>query len=291
MLRQRLQKIEEQRKQDEASRADLGLKLERSSPFTDLLNRLIKASNLDDLIASSAIKTKPTEIVVIAGLLGCVGLLLGFLTPKGFLGIILSIAMPIAFAYSPIYFLQYKAKKRRQKFDEKFPEALGLMARALQAGSGLTSALGMAANELPDPCGTEFKKAFDEINFGISFNDAISSMAARVKSADLNFFVTALVIQRETGGNLAELLQGLGHTIRERQKLSRKVQIISAEGRLSGNVLISLPFIMIALLTLINPGYVELLWSTEAGQSSVTAGLIMMGVGAILIRRIVTIKV
>lgn len=292
LLRSKLHQIQGLRKSDGIYREPEGAQKKIPSFSENLLERITKAAFLNDLIVGSGTKIRPIEVLGISGLLAAIGLVLSIIfAPKGIIAVVPVLLFPTALAATPFLFLQQKAVIRRRKFDEKFPEALGLMARSLQAGSGLTSALGMAASEVPDPCGTEFKKAFDEINFGISFNDAISNMSLRVKSQDLNFFVTALLIQRETGGNLAELLNGLAHTIRERQKLARKVQIISAEGRLSGNVLIALPLIMVALLSIINPTYISLLWSTKPGQSAIYFGLTMMIIGAFLIRRIVNIKV
>lgn len=291
MLRGRLKQIENMRKAG-GLHADNQLdKPNRFGSVSEWVDRLAQSEYVTNLIVRSAAKIRPIELLGIsAGLVG-LGLLLAFLTPKNVLGVILSLLLPFILGASPFMVLNFKATRRQKQFDEKFPEALGLMARALQAGSGLTSALGMVASELPDPCGTEFKKCFDEINFGITFNDAIVNMAGRIKSQDLDFFVTALLIQRETGGNLAELLNGLAHTIRERQKLARRVLIISAEGRLSGNVLLALPVAMAGLLTLVNPDYIDLLWTTEPGRKSVLFGLVMMGIGAVIIRRIVTIKV
>lgn len=291
MLRDRLKQIEALRKADGLPIDQSKAKDAKSELLQDFLDKIAESEYINGLIIGSAVKIRPIEVLGISGSLAAIGVVLALLTPKNALGNILSVLLPIIFAAAPFLYLSFKTNKRRKKFDEKFPEALGLMARALQAGSGLTTAIGMVANELPDPCGTEFKKAFDEINFGITFDDAISNMANRVKSQDLNFFVTALLIQRETGGNLAELLNGLAHTIRERQKLKRKVQIISAEGRLSGNVLIALPIVMAGLLTVINPDYINLLWSTEPGQTAVYTGVTLMMIGAALIQRIVTIKV
>jgi tight adherence protein B len=291
MLRSRLKQIEGLRKADGLGAGYAFDKAQKPNPMQDFLERIGRSEYLNNLILRSAAKITPIEIIGIAAGMAGLGLLFSFFTPDNVLGVVLSILLPIILAASPFVVLNFKASRRKKRFDEKFPEALGLMARALQAGSGLTSALGMVANELPDPCGTEFKKAFDEINFGISFNAAITNMVSRVQSQDLDFFVTALLIQRETGGNLSELLNGLAHTIRERQKLARKVQIISAEGRLSGNVLIALPVAMTALLTIVNPDYINVLWSTEPGKKSVFFGLTMMVIGAFIVRRIVTIKV
>lgn len=292
LLRARLKQIETLRQTDGLHADSESSQKKGDGALAEFIAKLSNSESLNSLIVSSGTKLRPIDVFGMVALLAALGLIIAIvISPKNLLGGLLLMAIPAIFASGPFIFLQQKANWRRKKFDDKFPEALGLMARSLQAGSGLTSAIGMAAGEVPEPCGTEFKKAFDEINFGIPFNDAISNMSNRVKSQDLNFFVTALLIQRETGGNLAELLNSLAHTIRDRQKLARKVRIISAEGRLSGNVLIAMPFLMVGLLTLINPKYIGLLFTTPQGQTAVYFGLTMMVIGALLIRRIVNIKV
>lgn len=261
--------------------------------FSDTIGKLIDAKWVERVISSAGVKITPTEFIGISAVLAVAGILLAFMFVKSNnpLGWLIGISLPFVLATIPFVFLQRKIAVRRRKFDEQFPEALGMMARALQAGGSLTSALGLAASELSDPCSTEFKQTTDEINFGVGFNQAIANMADRIQSQDLNFFITALTIQRDTGGNLSELLNGLAYTIRERQKLTQKVQIISAEGRLSGNVLIALPFAMAATLTAINPDYMNFLWSTEAGQRLVYICIVMMAIGAFTIRRVVNLKI
>lgn len=292
-LRRRLKEIKASRETGGASSSVLRSESAADELLSQLLGRFVDSAFVSRLLSSAAVSIKPTEFVGITAVLGITGFLLALFVIKSnnSLSWIFAVALPCLLAAVPTLVLQRKAAARRKKFDEQFPEALGMMARTLQAGGSLASALGLAASELPDPCGVEFKKTADEINFGIGFNQAVANMADRIQSQDLNFFITALTIQRDTGGNLAELLNGLAYTIRERQKLAQKVRIISAEGRLSGNVLIALPFAMAAALTAINPEYMNFLWSSETGQSMVYTCLVMMAIGALAIRRIVTLKI
>jgi len=191
----------------------------------------------------------------------------------------------------PVLYLQRAAQTRRTLFENKLPEALDFLARALRAGHSITVAMGMAGNELADPIGTEFKAVFDEIGFGIPFNESMSNMAKRINSSDLDFLVIALLIQRETGGNLTELLEGLAKTVRDRIKLQGKVRTLSAEGRYSAMLLGSLPFILGSILSLINPAYMEPMWSTPQGHSLLITGTVLLVVGFIILNKIAKIKV
>lgn len=191
----------------------------------------------------------------------------------------------------PVLRLNYSAKKRRQQFESKLPEALDFIARALRAGHSITVAIGMAGDELSEPIGSEFKTVFDEIGFGISFQEAMTEMTQRIRSSDLDFLVTALLIQKETGGNLTELLDGLSKTVRDRIKFQGKIKTLSSEGRLSAILLGTLPFILSGVLSLLNPQYMSVLWQTQKGQSMLITGALLLMVGFISLSRIIRIKV
>jgi tight adherence protein B len=191
----------------------------------------------------------------------------------------------------PTAYLMHLEKKRRLAFEGQLPEALDFMMRALRAGHGLSAALGMVGDELPQPVGSEFKITFDHINLGMSFDDALADMAQRIQSNDLNFFVIALTLQRKTGGNLTELLNNLSRTVRERIKLKGKIRVLASEGKLSGLMIGALPFVLGLILTAINPVYMATLWTTPTGQKLVLAGLVMMALGALWMWKIVQIKV
>lgn len=202
-------------------------------------------------------------------------------------------ALPCALVIASLPFFQLvrAAARRRTQFEDKLPEALDYLTRALRAGHSITVAIGMAANELADPIGTEFRKVFDEIGFGIPFDESMNAMAGRVNSPDLSFLVIALLIQRETGGNLTELLDGLAKTIRERIKFKGKIKTLSSEGRFSALLLGSLPFVLGAILSLLNPSYMRPLWETPQGQNLLVIGAVLLVVGFVALSRITNIKV
>ena len=223
-----------------------------------------------------------------AGLgLGLGMLVLGFTPLPGWL----AAGLAGAGVAAPVLWLQRLASRRRARFEAQLPEALDFMTRALRAGFGLTVALGMVGDELPAPIGVEFKQGFDQISIGMSFEDAMADMAERLQSSDLNFLVIALVIHRQTGGNLTELLTSLARTVRERIKLKGKVRVLASEGRLSGLLIGALPFLLAAILSMVNPDYMSSLWLTPAGQTLVGVGLSLMAVGGVWMWKIVQIRV
>jgi tight adherence protein B len=199
--------------------------------------------------------------------------------------------LAVAIASTPVLWLSRQASQRRRTFEAKLPETLDYISRALRAGQSLTSAIGMVHKEFPDPIGHEFKTVSDEIGFGIPFKDAISQLADRVQSSDLNFFVISLMIHHETGGNLTELLDGLAKTIRERGKLRGKIRTLASEGRASAWVLGIMPFAFAGIISLLNPGYLSVLRTTPQGHALLLTGGVLMAVGFILLNRIIQIKV
>ncbi|NTW53712.1 MAG: type II secretion system F family protein [Chlorobaculum sp.] len=205
--------------------------------------------------------------------------------------IFLLIALAAAIDAIPVLWLSYLANQRCKAFEKKMPETLDYISRSLRVGHSLTSAMGRVGKEFPDPIGTEFKTVFDEINFGISFKEAIGQLSDRVKSKDLNFMVIALIIQHDTGGNIAELLDVLSVTMRERFKLRSKVHALSAEGRLSAMILGSLPFVLIGIMVLMNYDYISVLWTEPKGHPLLYIGGGLMVIGFILINRLSDIKV
>lgn len=256
--------------------------------FSWLDNKLSGFSALKLLLIRSDSDKTPAEFAVLSLGLMFAGFFIGFLGRLGPVGII---NIGFIFAFMPWWYLSGKANKRRLKFEDQFPEALDFISRSLRAGHGLAASLGMAGNELPSPVGPELKITFDEINFGITFQEAMANLMARINSSDLTFFTVAVVIQRETGGNLTELLGNLAKLIRDRIKLKGKVRVLASEGKFSGILLGALPFILGALLTVINPDYMSTLWYTPEGQRLIVIGLGMMVVGAFFMHRIVQIKV
>jgi len=191
----------------------------------------------------------------------------------------------------PFLVLSQKRTKRLRKFEEQFTEALDLISRALKAGHAFANGMKMAADELPEPVGPEFRKTFDEQNFGLPLKDALLNLAGRVPILDVRFFATAVLIQRETGGNLSEILENLAHVVRERFKILRQVRVYTAHGRLTGYVLLALPFALAIALSFINPEHMELLFRERMGQTMLVGAMVSQIVGYFWIRQVVKIEV
>lgn len=191
----------------------------------------------------------------------------------------------------PCLYLMDKGRKRVEKFRAQLHEALDLIARALRAGHSFTNALKLAADEFEDPLGTEFEETLDEINFGVSVPDALRNMAQRVGCKEVQYFVVAVIIQRDTGGNLAELIESLAHIVRERFKFDGKVRILAAEGKVSAVILIILPFAVAFWVWMTTPSFLDPLFDTEVGHIMIAAAAVMMVVGSLVIRNMIKIEV
>jgi len=202
----------------------------------------------------------------------------------------MAVGAAVGFAL-PFLVLSQKRTKRLRKFEEQFPEALDLISRALKAGHAFANGMKMAADELPEPVGPEFRKTFDEQNFGLPLKDALLNLAGRVPILDVRFFATAVLIQRETGGNLSEILENLAHVVRERFKILRQVRVYTAHGRLTGYVLLALPFALAIALSFINPEHMELLFRERMGQTMLVGAMVSQIVGYFWIRQVVKIEV
>jgi tight adherence protein B len=191
----------------------------------------------------------------------------------------------------PLVWLWNKRRMRLAKFASQLPDGLELVARALRAGHSLQAGLHVVAEEMPAPISDEFGRVFEESNLGISVEEAMKSMCDRVPNLDLRFFVTSVGVQRQTGGDLAEILDKIGYVIRERFKILGQVKALTGEGRLSGIVLIALPFALFLFMLNSKPDYVESLWTTDLGRKMSIAAIIGQIIGALVIRKIVNIKV
>jgi tight adherence protein B len=203
----------------------------------------------------------------------------------------LSLLLGVAAGSSPYAYLAWKRAARLRRFEASLPEAIDLMARALRAGHAITSAIEMVAQEIPAPVSSEFRLVFEEQNFGLPLREAMLNLARRVPLADVQFLVTAVLVQKETGGNLAEVLDKTTAVIRERNRLKGQLRIYTAQGRVTGVILCALPFLLFALLDFLNPGYEGVLLRDPLGIQLVYAGLVMMVLGVLVIRKIVDIKV
>ena len=192
---------------------------------------------------------------------------------------------------APFVFLNVKRTRRLHAFEEHFPEGLDLISRALKAGHAFATGLKMVADEMPEPVGPEFRKTFDEQNFGLPLKDALDNLTVRVPLLDVRFFATAVLIQRETGGNLSEVLENLAHVVRERFKILRQVRVYTAHGRFTGYVLLALPAVLCVALSFINPEHMNLLFRERMGQIMLVGALVMQTIGYVWIKQVIKIEV
>jgi tight adherence protein B len=203
----------------------------------------------------------------------------------------LPIVALVAGAAAPTCFLMFKKSRRMAQFEEQFPEALDLLSRALRAGHAFQTAMGMVADDLKEPVGPEFRKTFDQQNFGLPLRDSLFQLADRLPLMDVRFFTTAVLIQRDTGGNLAEILDNLAHVVRERFRIRRDIRTKTAHGRFTGLVLLGLPAGLGVILAMINPDHMDLLFTHRIGQMLIGIAIVMQTVGFFWIRRILDLEV
>jgi tight adherence protein B len=223
----------------------------------------------------------------------CLGAFLipGYLVYLRTSNIIFGLAIGAAFGFAPIGYVMFKRNKRMSKFEEGLPEALDLICSALRVGHSLNSALGLVTRECPDPVGTEFRVTFDEQNYGLELKTALENMTNRVPVQDLRIVVTGILIQKESGGNLAEVLEKAADVIRERFRLKRQIMTHTAQGRLTGVILTLLPVVLGCALYFVNPKMMSLLWTREIGIKLLYAAGGMIVVGGLIIRKIVNMDV
>ena len=247
-----------------------------------------KGADLAVWVEQSGARISLSALLLISALLG---VLFGFIVSGALrMGIGWVVGGALGFAL-PFIVLRAKRTRRLRKFEEEFPEALDLIARALKAGHAFATGLKMVADEMPEPIGPEFRKTFDEQNFGLPLKDSLTNLTVRIPLLDVRFFSTAVLIQRETGGNLAEILENLGHVVRERFKILRQVRVYTAHGRLTGYVLLGLPVFLAIALAFINPEHMQLLFRERMGHMMLGATAVMQTIGYFWIKQVVKIEV
>jgi tight adherence protein B len=263
--------------------------IEGPLPGLDRLMARSKAgSSLARLIDQSGVRTTPSGVIIMSLAAALImGVVVSWLVPQPF-------AAPIAALMAggaPLAWLMNRRSSRMKRFEEQFPEALDLLARAIRSGQAFQTALGMVADELPDPVGPEFRKTFDQQNYGLPLRDALNEMSVRISILDVRFFVTAVLIQRDTGGNLAEILDNLAHVVRERFKIRRQVRVHTAHGRFTGFVLLALPAALAIALTFINPEHMQTLFRERTGQMMLIGAMVLQTIGFFWIRKVIKIEV
>ena len=262
--------------------------LSNTPALQQLLLKMPRASQLDRLLQQAGKATTVSHLLTICLLLMLGGLIAGMLLRWAWPVTLLASA---GLAVLPFLQLLRSRTKRLHLIEAQLPDAMDLMSRALRAGHAFASALSMVGTEAQEPIAGEFKITSDEIGFGISIDNALNNLATRVPSPDMRYFVMAVVIQRETGGNLAELLGKLAELVRERFKLFAKVRVLAAEGKLSAWILTGLPFCVAGAIQIMNPEYLSVLFTDAAGIKLVMGALGLMAMGIFAMWRIIDIKV
>jgi tight adherence protein B len=258
-------------------------------PFLNsLLLNIPGVLKLDNLIIKANARFPMGFYILFALLMAALGFLFGTVVIKNR---ILALVFIPFFGFSPFFYLILLKQQRMQRMRKQMVEALDLISRALKAGHAFTGGMRLAADEFDDPLGPEFAETLDEINFGVSVPEALKNLARRVDCSEIKYFVVGVILQRETGGNLAELMDTLANLIRERFKFDGKVKTLSAEGKLSAVVLICLPFAILAYLNLTQPDYMNLLFTDPIGRVMAVVAGIMMIIGIFVMTRMVKIDV
>ena len=265
----------------------------RADSLTDMpwlrraVKRIQRLEQLQELLIQADVNWSLMTVLLIFLISGAAGLSLGFFS-RGPMGAMGGTGLGL---YLPYWILKFKKKRRIKKFEKQLPEALDLLARGLKAGHAFASGLQIVGTEMANPIGLEFFKTFKEYNHGMDMNHALVNLCGRVELRELRFFTTAVMIQRETGGNLVEILEKISGLIRERFKLRNQVKALTAEGRLSGVILICMPPILFLVMMRINPDYTMLLVNHPLGRMMAMTALTLQALGVLAIRKIVNIKV
>ncbi len=253
-----------------------------------LLVRLPKTQQLDRLLLQTGSTASVAQLLTICLLLGLGGIVLGVAFRWAWPWAVLA---AVVLAALPMLRLLWQRAHRVNQINAQLPDALDMISRALRAGHAFPAALAMVGEQAQEPIASEFKATFDEINFGISTQTALKNLATRVPIADLRYFVLAVVIQLETGGNLAELLSMLANLMRERFKLFGRIRVLAAEGKLSAYILTALPFCVAGMIQIVNPGYLNVLLTDPVGIRLVITALVMMLLGIFVMWRIIDMRV
>jgi tight adherence protein B len=291
VVRRRMESV---RKAERRGDVSLNLKLVRDEMLSGVpaIHRLMAqwawTSRLRDFTLQAGMKTKPGTLLLLSA-----GTALGayLITGMFYPGFPFALLAGLAAAFVPFSVVAFKRRRRLHKFEEHFPEALDLLGRAVRAGHAFTTGLEMIGKETAEPVAGEFRTLFEEQNFGLPLRDAMLNMTERIPLVDVRFFVTALLIQKETGGNLAEILDGLARVIRDRFRIYREVKTRTAQGRLTAAILISLPPLMMLMLQVINPHYMRVLFDDPLGPKVLAVAATMQLVGSAMLWKIIHFEV
>jgi tight adherence protein B len=267
------------------------LRAESKGPLPNVekvARQAIKGSKFERYLEQSGMGLSVSACLLISLMLAGIGGMAGLVFGKAMWAV--AVGSAIGFCILPIVIKQKRAS-RLHKFEEMFPEALDLLSRGIRAGHAFSAGMKMVAEELGEPVGPEFRKAFDEQNFGLPLKESLSNLCARVPIMDVRFFSTSVLIQRETGGNLSEILDNLAGVVRERFKIRRQVRVHTAHGRFTGYVLMALPAFLALALSFINPEHMNRLFEERIGQMMIVTSIVMQAIGFVWIRQVIKIEV
>ena len=253
-----------------------------------LLRRSVRVTNLQKMLSQAGLNLRAGNFLGISAVAGIVATVIAYVASNrvdvAWIALLVGFILPYSYA-------SYKRNKRFEKFEELFPEAIDTLARAVRAGHAFTTALEMITSEVAEPIAGEFRQLYEEQKFGMPVRDALMNLTERVPLVDVKFFVTAVMLQRETGGNLAEILDNLSYVIRERFKIQRQVRVYTAQGRLTMALLMGMPPIIVCVMLLLNPSFIRPLFADPIGHTLLVAGITLQTIGYFVIRKIIRIQV
>lgn len=262
--------------------------LSKIPAFDTLLRRSERVSAMQESLLQAGMKLRAGNFLVLCLVCGCAAAFAAVLWSRN---PAIAWAALIVGSFLPYAVVSYRRQKRFEKIEELFPEAIDTVARAVRAGHAFTTALEMISNEVAEPLAGEFRKLYEEQKFGMPVRDALMNLTERVPLVDVKFFVTAVMLQRETGGNLAEILDNLSYVIRERFKIQRQVRVHTAQGRLTMALLMAMPPAVVAILAVFSPDFVHPLFYDPIGHSLLVVSLALQTIGYFVIRKIIKIQV
>lgn len=262
--------------------------LKDTPPFEKFLSTIPILKKIERNLDHAGMSLTVTSLVcyTLAGCIVAFALVLAF-----FHKFLFALTVVIIVILAVIAYVKFKQQQRLLMFTEQLPDALDMIARSLRSGHSMASAIELVGKEMHDPAAGLFRIAYEQQNLGLRINETLANMTHRIESLDLRFFITAVQIHSEVGGNLAEVLDNLGIIIRERLKIRRQVQVYTAQGRMSGYVLAAMPVVAFFMMKILMPNYIKLLLTTKQGLTMLVAAMIMQFIGFLFIRKIIDIRI
>jgi tight adherence protein B len=245
----------------------------------------------DDMIQQAALSWSTKRLFRTMAIMAMPGMLLGILFPVLLNAPVSCLVFGVTGAAMPYFFVRRLRNKRMAKLEAQLPDAMDFLARSMRAGHAFVISIGMVGEDLPDPLGQEFRTLYNEQNLGASLNSAFANLTRRVPLLDMRFFASAVLLQRQTGGNLSEILEGLSEVIRERFRLRGHVKAVSAHGRMTAGILTALPVLTAGALLMVAPGYLQAMFADPDGKKLVMGAVLAQVLGNFIIKKIVRIRV